>query len=469
MRFNEFKLTEAKTDDFYTVGDSHARGVGTTAGLDGARNLAVNGAAAHGRGVGREMLANIVKIPKGANVLISVGANDTADVVKQNLTSQGKIKLPPASKIVGDVMNVVNAVKAQGVANIVFMLFPSGDNKKTKYYAGDFQKEVRDALKSAVGVKVIDYDGSPMQNDGIHYQFGVYRKAADETRRIFGSSTTRPETPPVGGKPTDTQFAVVLPNKNRGPAVADMQKALVALGYPLPRFGVDGIRGPETSKAIRDFQKAAGIAVDGDPGPETILALNNVLKTKPDIVAKLTKSTEADVKPGKGNKEVDAASSTSNVKLDNEKIGEARQSAEKFLGRNMSDDEWTDLVKATGAEASNNTKECAYVMAVILNRTRKGYGGGRTVNHILNQENQFQAVTGTPKDRNPSKWYVQGPSKAKLGMIVDGAINILPSAPKDIYRFTAADPRAYGPGTTIGYLHKLKADGGTQIGGTIFA
>ncbi len=115
MRFNEFKLTEAKTDDFYTVGDSHARGVGTTAGLDGARNLAVNGAAAHGRGVGREMLANIVKIPKGANVLISVGANDTADVVKQNLTSQGKIKLPPASKIVGDVMNVVNAVKAQEI------------------------------------------------------------------------------------------------------------------------------------------------------------------------------------------------------------------------------------------------------------------------------------------------------------------------------------------------------------------
>jgi len=143
MRFNEFKLTEAKSNDFYTVGDSHAKGVGTASGLSAATNLAVDGAAAHGRGRGREMLANIVKIPKGANVLISVGANDTADVVKQNVDSQGKTKLPPVSKIVGDVMKVVNAVKEQSPNKIVFMLFPNGDNKKTTYYAGDYQKACR--------------------------------------------------------------------------------------------------------------------------------------------------------------------------------------------------------------------------------------------------------------------------------------------------------------------------------------
>jgi hypothetical protein len=209
MRFNEFKLVEAVTNDFYTVGDSHARGVGTMAGLADTHNLAVNGAAAHGRGKGKEMLANISKIPKGANVLISVGANDTADVVKQNKDSKGKTPLPPTSKIVGDVMKVVNAVRAQGPKTIIFMLFPSGDNKKTEFYAGDYQKEVRNALSSAVGVKVIDYDGSPLQNDGIHYQFTVYKKAATDARKDFGvpspvgNQNARPENRPT--KDTDAQ------------------------------------------------------------------------------------------------------------------------------------------------------------------------------------------------------------------------------------------------------------------------
>ena len=186
MKVLDVILKEATTNDFYTVGDSHAKGVGTASGLSAATNLAVDGAAAHGRGKGREMLANIAKIPKGANVLISVGANDTADVVKQNVDSQGKTKLPPVSKIVGDVMKVVDAVKEQSPNKIVFMLFPNGDNKKTTYYAGDYQKEVRDALRSAVGVKVIDYDGSPMQNDGIHYVFNVYKKAGTDARKEFG-------------------------------------------------------------------------------------------------------------------------------------------------------------------------------------------------------------------------------------------------------------------------------------------
>jgi len=204
MKVLDVILKEAATNNFYTVGDSHARGVGTALGLDDTYNLAVNGAAAHGRGqLSGGMIAKISKIPKGANVLISVGANDTADVVKQNVDSQGKTKLPPANKIVGDVMKVVDAVKAQSPNKIVFMLFPNGENKKTQYYAGDYQKEVRDAIRSTVGVKVIDYDGSPLQPDGIHYQSSVYKKAGTEARKEFGVTApvgnvnARPETVPT--------------------------------------------------------------------------------------------------------------------------------------------------------------------------------------------------------------------------------------------------------------------------------
>jgi peptidoglycan hydrolase-like protein with peptidoglycan-binding domain len=87
-----------------------------------------------------------------------------------------------------------------------------------------------------------------------------------------------------------------VPQGNRGPEVAMLQHALVALGYQLPRFGVDGIRGPETSAAIRKFQKDNNIQIDGIPGPETVKTFNtiiaanpaiaNTLKTKPAVVKK---------------------------------------------------------------------------------------------------------------------------------------------------------------------------------------
>jgi peptidoglycan hydrolase-like protein with peptidoglycan-binding domain len=88
-------------------------------------------------------------------------------------------------------------------------------------------------------------------------------------------------------------LSINVPSGRSGPEVADIQKVLVALGYPLPRFGVDGIRGPETSAAVKKFQQANGLAVDGDPGPETVGKLNQIIKDKK---INFVKSTEADVK-----------------------------------------------------------------------------------------------------------------------------------------------------------------------------
>lgn len=50
-----------------------------------------------------------------------------------------------------------------------------------------------------------------------------------------------------------------------------IQRALIALGYD-PK-GVDGIAGANTRKALRAFQAAAGITVDGLAGPESWAAL----------------------------------------------------------------------------------------------------------------------------------------------------------------------------------------------------
>lgn len=59
-----------------------------------------------------------------------------------------------------------------------------------------------------------------------------------------------------------------------GPAVTLIQQALIDAGFPLPRFGVDGIFGSETRQALMDFQQASSLSADGKVGPATMSALN---------------------------------------------------------------------------------------------------------------------------------------------------------------------------------------------------
>lgn len=56
----------------------------------------------------------------------------------------------------------------------------------------------------------------------------------------------------------------------RGDAVAELQQALVDVGYELD---VDGIFGDATDAAVRDFQTNNELDVDGTVGPETWGAL----------------------------------------------------------------------------------------------------------------------------------------------------------------------------------------------------
>jgi hypothetical protein len=97
-----------------------------------------------------------------------------------------------------------------------------------------------------------------------------------------------------------SSFKLDVPKGRTGPEVADVQKVLMALGYDIGPTGVDGVRGPYTSEAVKKFQKDANLTVDGDPGTDTVEALNKVLAAEPDIASKLTKSTEADVKVSGG-------------------------------------------------------------------------------------------------------------------------------------------------------------------------
>jgi hypothetical protein len=146
---------------------------------------------------------------------------------------------------------------------------------------------------------------------------------------------------------------------------------------------------------------------------------------------------------------------------------DAKLSAEKYLGRQMDDKEWKELVNATHAEAGQkNQTEVAMVMATMLNRAREK---NKSVSDILREKSQFQSVTGTSANGNaPSQNFVQGPGEKRAEQIYGAATKILQQVDKNQKNFTAASAGAYGAGTNIGYRDKMIAAGGSTVGASVF-
>ena len=101
--------------------------------------------------------------------------------------------------------------------------------------------------------------------------------------------------------PGEKSETLSVPSGDRNKEVADVQKALLALGSTtskdlgnlgLKKDGVDGIRGWRTEKALKKFQSENSLPTTGKADPATIEALNSAL-TAGDI--KITKSTDTDV------------------------------------------------------------------------------------------------------------------------------------------------------------------------------
>jgi peptidoglycan hydrolase-like protein with peptidoglycan-binding domain len=82
-------------------------------------------------------------------------------------------------------------------------------------------------------------------------------------------------------RPVPTLFLKNLYFGMTHPDVPKLQKALIALGYPIPH-GVTDFYGSESKAAVAAFQKSVGILDDGNNfGPRSRLALNKRLN--PDV------------------------------------------------------------------------------------------------------------------------------------------------------------------------------------------
>ena len=62
-----------------------------------------------------------------------------------------------------------------------------------------------------------------------------------------------------------------------GDDVAALQRRLLDMGFPVGR--VDGLYGPVTDLALRDFQRNVGLVADGTCGPATLAALSRLERT----------------------------------------------------------------------------------------------------------------------------------------------------------------------------------------------
>lgn len=61
-----------------------------------------------------------------------------------------------------------------------------------------------------------------------------------------------------------------LQNGSTGEAVRKLQNSLVSAGYNVGSTGADGIYGPATQRAVRQYQKDMGLQVDGIAGAQTL-------------------------------------------------------------------------------------------------------------------------------------------------------------------------------------------------------
>lgn len=307
MRFNEFKIIKEAANNIAVIGDSIAVGIKGAGGVSAGK--AVGGSNT------KQVLSFVTDFvqsgkAKGCTVILSSGAANSANVS----TEDGK---KFQSENLGPVSTQIKQLKDAG-ATVVLVGVASGKTppqKPTQYTNG--KKWVIDysgmnaqlaSIASANGATFLgpleEFDPNISKGDGIHPFNGyskLFKAGSAVTGITLGPKDAEPGAPRtkdkegVSTKPSTDVLAV--PSGRQGLEVADVQKALLALGYKLPQHGVDGVRGPETSAAVKEFQQANNLTVDGDPGPETIAALNKEI-VKNGI--KIEKSTEKDVKVSAG-------------------------------------------------------------------------------------------------------------------------------------------------------------------------
>ena len=131
---------------------------------------------------------------------------------------------------------------------------------------GDDVKDLQQAL--------IELDFKPGEPDGT---FGLYTESAVKSFQSWAKLTMDGIVGPLTWEKLDDADKTD-PTLRRGDervAVRGLQRRLLGAGYGTGELEIDGEFGPQTEAAVKAFQEASGITVDGIVGPETWGHLND--------------------------------------------------------------------------------------------------------------------------------------------------------------------------------------------------
>ena len=101
---------------------------------------------------------------------------------------------------------------------------------------------------------------------GICRYYNAQYVAAGETQPAPTPTPTPTPEPQPSGK---IEGLPVVQSGSRGDAAKILQGALIAKGYPCGSSGIDGVFGVNSVAALKNYQKAKGLTVDGIAGPAT--------------------------------------------------------------------------------------------------------------------------------------------------------------------------------------------------------
>lgn len=100
---------------------------------------------------------------------------------------------------------------------------------------------------------------------------------ADALAEYYGMSTSAGAS--TSAPTTKEEFTVKVPvlrRGDKGPEVKAFQRHLIGYGYSCGSKGADGSFGPATESALKKYQKATGLEVDGVRGPATFKSMNGL-------------------------------------------------------------------------------------------------------------------------------------------------------------------------------------------------
>ena len=164
---------------------------------------------------------------------------------------------------------------------------------------------------------------------------------------------------------------------SKGPAVKEIQKMLIALGYLKPTFkskrtgkifpNDDGVFGSGTARAVKAFQKAEGLKVDGLVGKNTIMAMRKVADRK--------ERGEMDAKKaagvGKAKQELDTLVKNVLKKREDKKIADLVD--QKIKGKMRNPEMFDDLKSLISAKGKVSGEEFGKLARAYINKSLAMY------------------------------------------------------------------------------------------------